>query len=261
MSHYVIIMSNRYINITVHDNVKLKTNIEDRVNYPQDRCNMGHIEKEKPKDYDDFLTARPEPIIFLSEEQEAVAKEYSDIIKAMIGKNLTVKEVHALYFNPSKETYDKTIKTVYRHLEALENAGLIMECGHRKPHDSRLTEKLFCRTANIFVLGEDRQKEKWWEKEKGERIIKRLSVLLPELLEVELKDPAGFKKLMGQFFEQLDGIRMELWRKAPENEGISGIFREADLWEINYLSDLVANIGVILRNAKLCDEFKTILSK
>jgi hypothetical protein len=136
-----------------------------------------------------------------------------------------------------------------------------MECGHRKPHESRLTEKLFCRTANIFVLGEDRPKEEWWKKEKGERIIKRLSVLIPELMEVELKDNIEFKKLMGQFFEQHDGIRMELWRKAPENEGISGIFREADLWEINYLSDLVATLGLMLRNPKLCDQFKAILSK
>lgn len=222
---------------------------------------MGHIEKEKPKDYDDFLTARPEPIIFLTEEQEAVAKEHGEIIKAMIGKNLTVKEVHALYFNPSKETYDKTIKTVYRHLEGLEKAGLVMECGHRKPHDSRLTEKLFCRTANIFVKGEDRPKEKWWKTEKGERIIKRLSILIPELMGVELKDNVEFKKLMGQYFEKLDGMRMELWRKVPENEGISGIFREADLWEINYLTDVVATIGLMLRNPKLCEQFKVILSK
>jgi DNA-binding transcriptional ArsR family regulator len=222
---------------------------------------MGHKEKEKPKDYDDFLTVRPEPIIFLTEEQEAIAKEYGEIIKAMVGKNLTAKEVHALYYNPSKEKYDKTIKTVYRHLELLEKAGLIMECGHRKPHDSRMTEKLFCRTANIFILGEDRPKEAWWNKEKGERIIKRLSVLVPELLGVELKDNAEFKKLMQKFFEQLDGVRWELWRKTPDNEALSGIFREADLWEINYLSDMVATIGLLVRNPKLCENFKTLLSK
>lgn len=222
---------------------------------------MGHHEEvEKPKDYDDFLTARPEPIIFLTEEQEAVAKEHGEIIKAMIGKNLTAKEVHALYFNPNKETYDKTIKTVYRHLELLEKAGLVMECGHRKPHDSRLTEKLFCRTANIFVLDQGKPKEKWWEKEKGEKIIKRLSVLIPSLFEFELEDSPEFKKLMARFFEQHDGIRMELWRKTPKNEALSGIFREADLWEINYLSDLVATIGVMLRDPELCDSFKEILS-
>jgi DNA-binding transcriptional ArsR family regulator len=222
---------------------------------------MGHHkEVEKPKDYDDFLTARPEPIIFLNKGQEAVAKEHGEIIKAMVGRNLTAKEVHALYFNPNKETYDKTIKTVYRHLEVLEKAGLVMECGHRKPHDSRLTEKLFCRTANIFVLDQGKPKEKWWEKEKGEKIIKRLGVLIPSLFEFELENISEFKELMARFFEQHDGIRMELWRKTPNNEALSGVFREADLWEINYLSDLVATIGVMLRDPELCDSFKEILS-
>jgi DNA-binding transcriptional ArsR family regulator len=215
----------------------------------------------KPEDYEDFITARPEPILFLNEEQQAVAKEHGEIIKAMIGKNLTAKEVHALYFNPSKEAYDKTIKTVYRHLEVLEKAGLVIECGHRKPHGSRLTEKLFCRSANIFVLGEGKPKDKWWKKEKGQKIIQRLSVLIPELFEVELKDFATFENLVEQYLEQHDSITMELWRKAPDNESISEIFREADLWEIKYLSGLVSTIGVMLRNTELCDDFKKLLGK
>jgi hypothetical protein len=215
----------------------------------------------KPGDYGDYITARPDPILFLTEEQEAVADEHGDIIKAMIGKNLTAKEVHALYFNPSKETYDKTIKTVYRHLEVLENAGLIMECGHRKPHDSRLTEKLFCRTANIFVLGEGKPKDKWWEKEKGQKTMQQLSVLVPELFEVEFKDISDFKKLMGEYFEQHDEIAMELWRKAPKNEAISQIFHEANLYEIKYLSNLVSMIGVMLRNPELCASFKRLFNK
>ena len=215
----------------------------------------------KPKEYEDFTTARPEPILFLTEEQEGVAKEHGDIIKAMIGKNLTAKEVHALYFNPSKEAYDKTIKTVYRHLEVLEKAGLVIECGHRKPHDSRLTEKLFCRSANIFVLGQGTSKKKWWKEEKGQRIIQRLSVLVPELFETELKDPAAFSDLIEKYLEQHDGITMELWRKAPNNEAISKIFHEENLWEIKYLSNLVSTIGVMLRNPEMCDELKNVLGK
>ncbi len=223
---------------------------------------MGDYEKkEKPKDYDDFITARPEPILFLTEKQEAVVKEHGDIIRAMVGKNLTAKEVHALYFNPSKETYDKTIKTVYRHLEVLEKAELVMECGHRKPHDSRLTEKLFCRTANIFVLDEGKPKDKSWKKDIRKKIIQQLSVLIPELVEVELKDPVAFQKIMEQYFEQHDSIIMELWRKVPKNEAISEIFHEANLWEIKTLSNLVSTFGVMLRNPELCDNFKKALGK
>jgi hypothetical protein len=190
-----------------------------------------------------------------------MVKDHGDIVKALIGKNLTAKEVHALYWNPDKEKYNKTIKTVYRYLETLEEAGLVKECGHRKPHDSRLTEKLFCRTANIFVLQKDEAKTKWWASEKGERIIMRLRVLVQELFDIKLKDEAMFKKLMEQYFEQHDGTIMELWRKVPKNKALSDLFSKENLYEIKYLSDLVATIGVILRNPELCDQFKNVMSK
>ncbi len=223
---------------------------------------MGDYEKkDKPKDYDDFLKERPEPILFLSKEQEAVVKDHGDIIKALVGKNLTVKEIHALYWNPDKEKYNKTIKTVYRYLETLEQNGLVKACGHRKPHDSRLTEKLFCRTANIFILQEDEAKTKWWISDKGARIIQRLTVLVQELFGVKLKDKAAFKKLMEQYFEKHDGNIMELWRKVPENEALSDLFSKENLYEIKYLSDVVAVLGVMLRNPELCDQFKNILGK
>lgn len=222
---------------------------------------MGDLkEKKKSKDYKDFITARPEPIIFLSEEQAAVIKEHGDIIRAMVGKNLTAKEVHALYWNPEKEKYDKTIKTVYRYLEALEQVGLVQECGHRKPKDSRLTEKLFCRTANVFLHEEKEDQPKWWTGKKGKTIIKKLTILVEELFDISV-DADAFRESMEQYYEQHEKITMELYRKTPEREGISEIFSKEDLYGIKYLGDMVATLGVMLRDPELCDQFKKVLSK
>ncbi|MFX1299551.1 MAG: hypothetical protein ACFFAL_01935 [Promethearchaeota archaeon] len=222
---------------------------------------MGDPEKKKkPTDYEDFIIARPDPILFLSEEQEAVIKEHSDITRALVGKNLSVKEIHALYWNPEKEEYDKTIKTVYRYLETLEEVGLVQECGHRKPKDSRLTEKLFCRTANVFILEDKEGEPKWWTGEKGERIIKKLTTLLQELFDVSI-DEEAFRKLMEQYYEQHENVIMELYRKTPERKGISEIFSKEDLYGIKYLADMVSTLGVMLRNPELCEQFKKVLSK
>ncbi|MFX0170133.1 MAG: hypothetical protein ACFE89_12375 [Candidatus Hodarchaeota archaeon] len=221
----------------------------------------GMKEKDTPKDYEDFVTEQPEPIIFLTEEQEAVVGDYREIIKALIGKNRTAKEIYALYWNAEKEKYTKTIKTVYRHLEALETAGLIKVCGHRKPKDCRMTEQLYCRTANIFVLQEDKAKPKWWKSEKGSQIIDKLTMLVQELFDVKLEDEAVFRKTMEQYFEQHDGTIMELWRKVPNNEALSAFFSEVNLYEIKYYSDLVATMGVILRKPEICNQIKKLLTK
>ena len=142
-----------------------------------------------------------------------------------------------------------------------EKAGLVKVCGHRKPNDSRLTEKLFCRSANIFVLEEGKGKSKWWTSEKGTRIIEKLTVLSQELFDVELEDKGVFRTAMEQYFEQHDGIIMELWRKVPENAALSDLFSQENLYEIKYFSDLVATLGVILRKPELCEQIKTLFSK
>ncbi len=223
---------------------------------------MGdYNEAEKPKEYDNFITEHPEPIIFLNREQEALVKEYSDIIRALIGKNMTAKEIHALYWNPDKEEYDKTIKTVYRHLEILQEAQLVKECGHRKPHESRLTEKLFCRTANVFILGDDETKPKWWESEKGERLIQKVSILAGEFFDVKLEGSETFSQLMQQFLAQQESTMMELYRKTRERKAMADIISKENLYEIKYLTNLVATFGVMLRNPDLCDQFKKALSK
>jgi len=222
---------------------------------------MGDPEKKKkPTDYEDFITARPAPILFLSEEQEAAIKEHSDITRALVGKSLSVKEIHALYWNPEKEKYDKTIKTVYRYLETLEEVGLVQECGHRKPKDSRLTEKLFCRTANVFILEDKEGEPKWWTGKKGKRVFKKLIILAQELFDVSIDEDA-FRELMEQYYEQHEAVIMELYRKTPESEGISEIFSKEDLYGIKYLGDMIATLGVMLRNPELCEQFKKVLSK
>lgn len=218
-------------------------------------------EKEEPKDYDDFITKTPEPIIFLNEEQKDVASEYPEIIKALIGKNMTTKEIHALYWNPEKEAYKKTIKTVYRHLEALEQAGLVQVCGHRKPQDSRLTEKLYCRTANVFYLVDEETSPKWWETEKGTKHFKKIATLVQAMFELPDDKIEPFIEVLREFSQKQEEMTLEMYRKTPDSEVLTEIFSKADLYEIKGLSNMVTLFGVMLRYPDLCDRVHKVLSK
>ncbi|MHA2424797.1 MAG: hypothetical protein ACXAEF_08420, partial [Candidatus Thorarchaeota archaeon] len=101
-------------------------------------------ESEKP-DFEDFVTVKPELVLILTKDQMDLAMEHIGILKELVTKNLTVKEIHSLYWDSSKKEYSKTIKTIYRYMDSLEEEGLVKVAGHRKPTDSRMTEKLYCR--------------------------------------------------------------------------------------------------------------------
>ncbi|MFW9851063.1 MAG: hypothetical protein ACFFF4_18205, partial [Candidatus Thorarchaeota archaeon] len=81
-------------------------------------------EPDKPE-YEDFVTGKPELVRILTQEQMDLATEHMDILKELVRKNLTVKEIHTLFWDSSKQEYSKTIKTIYRYMDALEETGLV----------------------------------------------------------------------------------------------------------------------------------------
>ena len=67
--------------------------------------------------YEDYITAKPEGFRLIGEERMRKAKEDKQLLAALAKSNMTVKEIHALYKLPDGK-YTKTLKTVYRHLDA-----------------------------------------------------------------------------------------------------------------------------------------------
>jgi DNA-binding transcriptional ArsR family regulator len=60
-------------------------------------------------------------------------------------RGMTVSEVAAIL--------EKDQSTIYRHMEKLRDAGLVVPSGERKVH--HIPEKVFTRTAKIFLLAPD----------------------------------------------------------------------------------------------------------
>jgi DNA-binding transcriptional ArsR family regulator len=210
--------------------------------------------------YEDFITAPSETMKFIRKDQMQLMDEYMDIIRALSGTNKTVKELHELYWSPEKKEYSKTIKTVYRHLDTLEKAGLVKVAGHRKPANSRLTEKLYTRAAKVFFLEEKERGPKWWETEDGEEQIKEIVTVVWEYFGIE-KDSSKFTQLLIQYYDGWDSTVMDLFGKTQDNETISDIFGEAGINKIKSLAGFIGILGAFSKHPDLLENMLKEIEK
>ena len=215
---------------------------------------------EKPV-HEDFITATSDTVKYIRKEEMQLMDEHIDIIKALSGKNMTVKEIHSLNWNPEKKEYSKTIKTVYRHLDALEIAGLVKVVGHRKPTNSRLTEKLYSRAAKVFFLEEKDRGPKWWETEEGESQIQELVTVIWEYFDLEGDDTTKFQQLLKQYYDGWDSTVMDLFSKTQTNETISDIFGKAGINQIKSLAGFVGILGAFSKYPELLNKLLKVIGK
>jgi hypothetical protein len=152
------------------------------------------MSEEREKNYKDFLEKKPQLVMKVSSKQTKLMMEHGLIIKNLGEKEqMTVKEIHELYWDKMKEKHGKTLKTIYRYMDLLEKANIVQVAGHRKPKGSHLTEKLYSRTAIIY-FEEEAQETKWWRDEEGMKqfeMIWKVSKKFFGLEEEKMKDYAN----------------------------------------------------------------------
>jgi DNA-binding transcriptional ArsR family regulator len=220
---------------------------------------MSGKKKSKRIDYEDFITSKPDTILFVRDDQMALIDEHVEIIVALIGKNLTVKEIHRLYLEDAEgPTYSKTLKTVYRHLDALEEASLVRVAGHRKYEGSRQTEKLFCRTARIYF--QEDTKDSKWESKEGQQQLRQLGKLIVGFFKIPPGRSKKIQDLLERYYDAWSQIVRKLFQETSEDEMLADIFGDVGIGEIKEQSRMVGMIGVMLEHPDLLTEFQKILS-
>ncbi len=68
-------------------------------------------------------------------------------------KILSLLRVRGMAVSQLAELLEKDQSTVYRHMEKLQEAGLVIPSGERKVH--HIPEKVYTRTARIFLIAPD----------------------------------------------------------------------------------------------------------
>ncbi|MHA1958598.1 MAG: hypothetical protein ACW99U_00045 [Candidatus Thorarchaeota archaeon] len=223
---------------------------------------MGGKKKiTKPPSHEDFITSKPDTIVFVGENQMELLDEHMDITVALIGKNLTVKEIHRLYLEDTEgPTYSKTLKTVYRHLDALEEAGLVRVAGHRKYEGSRQTEKLYCRSARIYFQ-EDAKGPKWWETEEGQRQLDELGKLVVGFFNIPSERSKQIKKLLQKYYDIWGQVVRRLFEETARDEALADIFGDVGIGEIKEQSRMVGLLGAISQSPELFEQMREAISK
>lgn len=208
-------------------------------------------------EYEDYIIDKPERFKLMPESVFSRAKEYGIIMDALARVNMTVKEVHDLYSLPDGK-HSKTLKTIYRYLDTLEQVGLVKLAGHRKTKGKRTLQKLYCRTAKVFFNDDEAHKEKWLQTDKGHRFIDMLTALIWQLHGKE-GDSEAIRESVLAYFRASQVHINEIIDKTMTDDRFSDTMDKYTLYEIRGALTFVSHIQAMLDSEETIEEMKKLL--
>jgi hypothetical protein len=224
---------------------------------------MVDLDKDTTQpNYQDMVTYTPAIILDINPEQRYLINQYYKIIDGLRKGNLTVKEIHQLYWEPRENKPTKTLKTIYRYLDILEENGIVAVAGQRMTIGSRITEKVYCLTAEYFHDSE--LDLNFWDTGESEGFANKVGLLLSEILNNEhFKDEESSKLLQDllqlssnlEYFNILEII--EKLRSSPDLRKSL----ESKKFDEHTLISFTSQILVLIRNIELIAKLLDINDK
>lgn len=208
-------------------------------------------------DYQDYSNFTPEKLIFLSPEQEKLTEDHLIIIRNLRKQEMTAKEIHTLYYDEEENTHTKTLKTIYRYLEKLEKGGIVTITGHRITKGSRVAEKLYGRTAQVFIR---KSAVSGMCEEENNEYADILTKFMCTRFGVENPDISSFKQFFLNFFKYLTEEFPEVFNSFSRNEEITEFLTSNDIQKGNYVLDLTATFGTLVRHPELLEQLTNLIA-
>lgn len=211
--------------------------------------------------YQDFITEGTKPVMLVDKNKMAIFDKHSKIMKALIGQCKTVKELHdELFFDQKSGEHSKTTKTVYRYMDELQEQGLVIVAGHRKPEKSRLTEKLYARSAYIYFQTDKENIEDYWETEKGCEIIKNYSNTISSLISIE-SDTKKINEIVKKIFQIQTNVINEILQEAGSNDQLSKNMMQMGMNDLKPFLSLITTFRVIREEPELITLIQNLYKK
>ena len=212
---------------------------------------MQGKKKGKPKEYKDFITYESELVLFLQKDEMDLAEENIKIIKALREKMMTVKEIHDLYFDNTNKTHKYTIKTIYKYLEKLEKAGLITVAGHRITEGGRIPERVYSRTAKVFLREDDTLESQWWNKDVGRAFSENVMIAISDLLQYSEPDSKTFHDSFKELLKNVYKTDHALMKKAKHSKKLATLFSAIEFEELNKLAIYIDILVTLMQHPEL----------
>ena len=212
----------------------------------------------KKKKTKDFIEKELQLILYITPEQMKIVEKYRIIIKALREKYMTVKEIHDLYYDTETKKHRYTIKTIYRHLEILEEQNLVTAIGHRVTEGSRVLEKLYARTGTIFYLEMDEEYQKYKQKY-YDKLLDSLHVVISELYNKPDLDLQKFKEIFLPYFSSIHAEVEKLMKQIPGNPRLTDLYSKIDINSVNALNQNAVMIKVLLSKPEILEKLRKVL--
>jgi hypothetical protein len=210
-------------------------------------------------EYEDYIIDKPERFKLMNESVFEKAKEQQIILKALGEGLMTVKEIHNLYALPDGK-YTKTLKTIYRYMDALEQLGLVKLAGHRKHKGKRSLEKLYCRTAKVFFNDDASYKEKWLKTDQGQRYMDMYTEIILQLNGKQEVDSEALKEAVTTYYKLRQIQINNIINKTMTDDDFADIMDKYTLSEIKSALTTVSQIQAMLDSQETINEMKKILN-
>lgn len=213
--------------------------------------------KKEPK-YKDYIDYKQEIVVNINPEQSKLIEKYYPIIKTLREKSMTVKEIHDLYYEEEKKEHKYTIKTIYRYLDELEAAGLVVVAGHRVTKGSRVIEKLYTRTGKIFYKQMDEEYRKY-KNEYYQDLIKNLHFALKILYEKPDLQLEEIQDALFTFFLTSHSKVDEIMSKIEKNPKLAEFYSSISIDKINSLNQNLGMLMTFLTDSTIIEELRESL--
>ena len=203
-----------------------------------------------------FIEEKPDLIKNIEVEKKQLLRDHTKIFHGLTqNENLSAKDIHELYWDPTEQKYTKSMKTVYRYLDLLEDAKLIKVSGHRKPVDSHMTEKLYCRTASLYY---SKEPVKWWELPEYKKLFEKRTEFYSKIKNLKDITKTELHELISSYTEARDkyiNIQLKHLEKNPE---LVEVLSELSIMEIKGIITDIANYEIFKNEPELIDRFKKL---
>jgi hypothetical protein len=176
-------------------------------------------EGKENKQVQDFITFQTPPVKVVSSREIIdlfFLPNYYVILLALRKRPMTVRDLQQAFKDEADKhagISPKSDKSIYRYLKVLEDAELVVPAGKRVVEGKMVTETLFARTGQIFLLFY--MTPEWWLTKEGEDLAKRIGTLMVFLYGGKKPPVKELQKLFMEFEQERQSV---LERLATEGD-------------------------------------------
>jgi hypothetical protein len=214
-----------------------------------------------PDQYQDMITYETPPVKIIRDQDVITLfyiPNYYVIIIALRQRPMTVRDIKQAFRDYAKKyggVKPIGIKSIYRYLKVLEQAGLVVPAGQRVVAGKMVNETLFARTGQIFLLF--RLTPDWWLTQEGKKIARKIGKLIAFSFNAKQPPVKALQKLFMEYETKRQRVLEELATKGDKE--ILETLASSTLEEHFRIEAYVGSFVSFITQPALLDELKQLM--